>query len=167
VRSDISACVHGVCPDHHNDNDDVGFRVVITGSGISLFHTQGALIAVILHARFQSNVFLLTTRTSTCGGLAGTLASVVHPFHVNISAFGVICLCGFGKELEQSVKTNCLQYYFFLILLIYYEQNIIRWVFVLWCLYTEEISQNFVDFGYFRYNYILYIIPRIKPEDSR
>jgi hypothetical protein len=96
VRSDISACVRGVCPDHHNDNDDVGFRVVITRSGISLFQTQGALITVILHARLQSNVFLLTTRT-TCGGVVGCVASVVLPFHENIPAFGVLCLSGFGK----------------------------------------------------------------------
>jgi hypothetical protein len=97
VRSDISACVRGVCPDHLNDNDDVGFRVVITRSGIALFQTQGALIIVILQARLQSNVFLLTTRTSTCGGVVGSVASVVLPFHVNIPAFGVLCLSGFGK----------------------------------------------------------------------
>ena len=48
VRSDISVCDCGVCSDHYDDNDDVGFNVaVITRSGITLFQTQETLIFAI------------------------------------------------------------------------------------------------------------------------
>jgi len=48
VSSDISACDCGVCSDHYDDNDDVGFNVaVITRSGITLFQAQEALIFAI------------------------------------------------------------------------------------------------------------------------
>jgi hypothetical protein len=109
ARSDISACDRGVCSDHHNDNDDVGFKVVVnTLSGITLFQTQGALIFVILYGTLESNVIHLTAgaHISTCGGVVGSLVSVVQRLHMNISGFGVFCLSGFCEEREETVENG-------------------------------------------------------------
>ena len=52
-------CDCGVCSDHYDDNDDVGFNVaVITRSGITLFQTQEALIFAIRCRRLGNNAWL-------------------------------------------------------------------------------------------------------------
>lgn len=59
VSSDISVCDCGVCSDHYDDNDDVGFNVaVITHSGITLFQTQEALIFAIRCGGLGNNASL-------------------------------------------------------------------------------------------------------------
>ena len=59
VSSDISVCDCGVCSDHYDDNDDVGFNVaVITRSGITLFQTQEALIFAIPCGKLGNNALL-------------------------------------------------------------------------------------------------------------
>lgn len=90
MNSDISACDRRVCSDHQDDNDYVGFKVVvITCSGLTLFRTHKAPICVMLYGALENSVLLIPICAYflICGGVVGFVVSVaLEPYRYIISS---------------------------------------------------------------------------------